>query len=61
MLAAGELADYTFLWWDMRPHPRLGTVEVRAMDAQSPLWSVVALAGLVHGLAARGGRGAAGA
>ena len=36
-LAAGALHDYTFLWWDIRPHPRLGTVEVRAMDAQSRL------------------------
>ena len=33
----GELADYTFLWWDIRPSPHLGTVEVRAMDAQSRL------------------------
>ncbi len=28
VLAAGDLPDYTFLWWDIRPHPRLGTVEV---------------------------------
>ena len=26
---AGALPDYTYLWWDIRPHPRLGTVEVR--------------------------------
>jgi carboxylate-amine ligase len=51
VVAAGDAPDYTFLWWDIRPHPRLGTVEVRAMDAQSALWSVSALAGLVHGLA----------
>jgi carboxylate-amine ligase len=51
VVAAGELADYTFLWWDVRPSPRLGTVELRAMDAQAPLWSTVGLAGLVHGLA----------
>jgi carboxylate-amine ligase len=51
VLAAGELSDYTFLWWDIRPHPRLGTVEVRAMDAQSDLRSVAGLAALVHGLA----------
>lgn len=49
--AAAQIPDYTFLWWDLRPHPRLGTVEVRAMDAQAPLWSVEALAALVHGLA----------
>ncbi len=51
VVAAADAADYTFLWWDLRIHPRLGTVEVRAMDAQAPLWSVAALAGLVHALA----------
>ncbi|MEA2359927.1 MAG: glutamate---cysteine ligase / carboxylate-amine ligase [Solirubrobacteraceae bacterium] len=51
VVAAGDLPDYTFLWWDVRPHPRLGTVEVRAMDSQSSLWSAAGLAALVHGLA----------
>lgn len=51
MLAAGELPDYTYLWWDVRPHPNLGTVEVRVMDAQSSLDRVAGLAALVHGLA----------
>jgi carboxylate-amine ligase len=51
VLAAGDLPDYTYLWWDVRPHPRLGTVEVRAMDAQSSLRAVAVLAALVHGLA----------
>ena len=51
VLAAGDLPDYTFLWWDVRPHPRLGTVEVRAMDAQSSLRTVTGLVGLIHGLA----------
>jgi glutamate---cysteine ligase / carboxylate-amine ligase len=46
-----EIADYTFLWWDVRPHPNLGTVEVRAMDAQSDLRSIAGLAALIHGLA----------
>jgi glutamate---cysteine ligase / carboxylate-amine ligase len=50
--AAGDLPDYTFLWWDIRPHPSLGTVEVRAMDAQSRLDSAAGLAALVHALAA---------
>ena len=35
IVSSAEIADYTFLWWDVRPHPLLGTVEVRAMDAQS--------------------------
>jgi carboxylate-amine ligase len=51
-VTAGDLPDYTFLWWDIRPHPRLGTVEVRAMDAQSQLGSVAGLAALIHALAA---------
>jgi glutamate---cysteine ligase / carboxylate-amine ligase len=51
VVAAGDLPDYTFLWWDLRPHPRLGTVEVRAMDAQSSLRTVTGLVGLIHGLA----------
>jgi carboxylate-amine ligase len=49
---AGALPDYTYLWWDIRPHPRLGTVEVRAMDAQARLATVAGLAALVHALAA---------
>jgi glutamate---cysteine ligase / carboxylate-amine ligase len=51
IVAGAELDDYTFLWWDIRPHPLLGTVEVRAMDAQSDVRSTAALAALVHGLA----------
>ena len=48
---AGGLDDYTFLWWDVRPHPRLGTIEVREMDAQASVEDVAAIAALVHGLA----------
>jgi carboxylate-amine ligase len=51
VVAAGDAPDYTFLWWDVRPHPRLGTVEVRAMDAQSSLRTVHGLVALIAGLA----------
>ena len=51
IVAGAEIPDYTFLWWDIRPHPLLGTVEVRAMDAQADLRTVAGLAALVHGLA----------
>jgi carboxylate-amine ligase len=51
VLDAGQVPDYTFLWWDIRPHPKLGTVETRVMDAQSSLRDVAALSALVHGLA----------
>jgi carboxylate-amine ligase len=50
-VAAAEVDDYTFLWWDIRPSPSLGTVEIRAMDAQSRLGTVAGLAALIHGLA----------
>ena len=42
--------DYTFLWWDVRPHPNLGTVEIRACDAQTRLEHTVALAALVQAM-----------
>jgi carboxylate-amine ligase len=59
----GSWDDYTFLWWDLRPHPRLGTIEIRVCDAQTRLSSVAALVALVQSLVAtlaeryaRGGR-----
>lgn len=48
---AADVPDYTWFWWKIRPHPRLGTVEVRALDAQTSLADVAALAALVHCLA----------
>ena len=45
---AGGLADYTHIWWDARIHPGLGTIEIRAADAQYDLRRVAALAALVH-------------
>jgi carboxylate-amine ligase len=50
-LAAGGIDEYTLLWWDVRPHPRLGTVEVREMDVQSSVEDAAALAALVQALA----------
>jgi glutamate---cysteine ligase / carboxylate-amine ligase len=49
-VAAG-LDDYTHIWWDVRIHPALGTIEVRAADAQFDLRRTAALAALVHCLA----------
>ena len=45
--ATGCIEDYTHIWWDVRPHPRLGTVETRVMDAVSRLDDAVALAAYV--------------
>jgi glutamate---cysteine ligase / carboxylate-amine ligase len=46
--AAGGLDDYTHIWWDVRIHPTLGTIEIRAADTQFDLRRVGALAALVH-------------
>ena len=45
---AAGLDDYTHIWWDARIHPALGTVEIRALDAQFDLRRAAALAALVH-------------
>ncbi len=45
-----EVPDYTFHWWKLRPHPKLGTVELRALDAQVSLAHTEALVKLVHAL-----------
>jgi carboxylate-amine ligase len=53
MMRAGAIPDYTFLWWDVRPHPRLGTVETRIFDQQTRIEHTVALAALTVSLAHR--------
>jgi carboxylate-amine ligase len=50
---AHALEDYTQIWWDLRPHPRLGTVEVRAMDAVARVADVIALVAYVQALVKR--------
>jgi glutamate---cysteine ligase / carboxylate-amine ligase len=48
---AADVPDYTWFWWKLRPHPRLGTVEIRALDVQTSLGDAAALVALVHCLA----------
>ena len=50
MSDGGLIEDYTYLWYDVRPHPRLGTVEIRAMDSQTRVEHTVALSALVLSL-----------
>jgi carboxylate-amine ligase len=59
-LAAGGLDEYTLLWWDVRPHPKLGTVELREMDVQSSIEDAAALAALVQALAVEAAEARAG-
>lgn len=50
-MAAAEVPDHSFLWWDMRVQPQLGTLEVRVMDTQPSLERAAGLAALVQGIA----------
>jgi glutamate---cysteine ligase / carboxylate-amine ligase len=37
MVDAGAMDDYTYCWWDVRPHPKMGTIELRVLDSQTNL------------------------
>ena len=50
LIASGALPDPSFLWWDVRLQPALGTVEVRVMDTQSTVADSAALIALVQSL-----------
>ncbi len=53
MMRGGSIDDYTYLWWDVRPHPNLGTVETRIFDQQTRLEHTMGLAALTISLAHR--------
>src|SRR5215218_806920 len=53
LIAAAGVSDYTYIWWDVRPHPNLGTVEVRGMDVQPRPEENAAIAALIQALAAK--------
>jgi carboxylate-amine ligase len=48
LIRCDAVPEPTFLWWDVRPQPRFGTVEVRIMDAQTKLSDTAAIAALVQ-------------
>jgi carboxylate-amine ligase len=50
MVEAGVMEDYTWLWYDVRPHPSLGTVEIRSMDAQTRVEHTLGLAALIQAM-----------
>ena len=51
--AGGGPTDHTMVWWDARPQPRLGTVELREVDVQTELESAAAIAALARAIARR--------
>ena len=50
--AAGSVPDPGAWWWELRPHVRFGTLEVRVPDAQSTVDEASAVAAVIHSLVA---------
>jgi len=50
MVHTRVIEDYTWLWYDVRPHPSFGTVEIRVMDSQTHVDHTLGLAALVQAL-----------
>jgi carboxylate-amine ligase len=52
LVALGVAEDYTRIWWDVRPHPKLGTLEVRIADQPTDVGLSAAFAAVVQALCA---------
>jgi carboxylate-amine ligase len=52
LVAIGLVDDYRRLWWDIRPHPAYGTVELRAPDQPTSVRRSAAFAALFQALCA---------
>jgi carboxylate-amine ligase len=50
--AAGPMVDYRSWWWELRPNPAFGTLEVRVPDAQTTVAEAAAVIAVVHALVA---------
>jgi glutamate---cysteine ligase / carboxylate-amine ligase len=50
MVSSGVIEDYTWLWYDVRPHPNFGTVEVRVCDSQTRIEHTLALTALIQAM-----------
>lgn len=48
LVASGSIPDYSWCWWDARPHQKFGTVELRSPDVQTDASYTGALVALVQ-------------
>ena len=53
LVALGLADETTRVWWDVRPHPRFGTLEIRIADQPTRLETTEALAALLQAMASR--------
>jgi carboxylate-amine ligase len=52
LVRLGVAEDYTRIWWDARPHPKLGTLEIRIPDQPTDVRLSVAFAALLQAMCA---------
>jgi carboxylate-amine ligase len=52
LVALGVAQDYTRIWWDVRPHPKLGTLEVRIADQPTDVRLSTSFAALLQAMCA---------
>jgi carboxylate-amine ligase len=48
--AAGAVPEPRLWWWELRPNPAFGTIEVRVPDAQTTIADATGIASCVHAL-----------
>lgn len=48
LITAGSIETVREVWWDIRPHPGYGTVELRMCDSMPTLWEICAMAALAQ-------------
>jgi carboxylate-amine ligase len=53
LVAAEAIKTIREVWWDIRPHPNFGTVELRICDAMPTLREITAVGALVQSLVQR--------
>ncbi|MXY96540.1 MAG: YbdK family carboxylate-amine ligase, partial [Gemmatimonadetes bacterium] len=53
MIKTGCMDEPTKIWWDVRPHPRFPTLEIRICDCITKIDEVVAIVALVKAVAAK--------
>jgi len=58
LVRLGVAEDYTRIWWDARPHPKLGTLEIRVPDQPTDVRLSAAFTALLQALCATALEGA---
>jgi carboxylate-amine ligase len=48
--STGIITSVRDLWWDVRPHPDFGTIEIRICDLPSTFTEILAIVALIQGL-----------